>query len=146
MGKTIAIVICDNCKEEFEFKNSSYWLNHSKHYFCNRDCYYEWRKDKTNHPHWQGGEVKMLGYVVIKTIGHPYGNELGYVKRSRLVMEEYMGRYLLPDEAVHHINKDREDDSIENLMYFENNSTHMKYHARVRKQLKKQNQLVMAGV
>ena len=119
-------VICDNCKEEFEWKQSNYCYEVSKHHFCNRDCYYEWRKDYHNNPRWNGGEAKMLGYVFVFKPEHPAANSVGYVKRSRVVMEEAIGRYLKPEEVMHHINGIRDDDRLENLMLFENGSQHQR--------------------
>jgi len=124
-------VICDNCGEEFDKK--AYRLKIDKHHFCCRDCYYEWRKDIKNHPRWKGGKVEMLGYIFVKSPGHPFANDCGYVKRSRLVMEHHLGRYLKPEETMHHINGIRDDDRIENLQLFKTNGKHVSYHAYLRR-------------
>ena len=130
------MVICDNCKEEFEWTRSTYYLRNNKHFFCDRDCYYEWRKDIRNHPHWKGGKVYMLNYEFTKMPDHPFASVTGYVKTARLVMEGFIGRYLDPKEVVHHIDGDVTNNSIENLMLFANKSEHQKHHWLIRKQKK----------
>jgi len=125
---------CDVCKRIY-YKT---YVNvvRAKHHFCCLDCRREWEKDIKNQPAWQGGEIKRLGYVFIKVKDHPRADILGYVKRSRLVMEELLGRYLNPEETMHHINGDRSDDRSENLMLFKNNGKHQIYHWQIRKSRK----------
>lgn len=66
-------------------------------------------------PSWHGGIIYKRGYVFIYNPKHPH-NDHKYVKRSRLIMEEKLGRYLFTKEIVHHINGIKDDDRIENLI------------------------------
>lgn len=75
--------------------------------------------------HWKGGRIiEKEKYVLIKNNIHPYCNNKGYVREHRLVMEKLIGRYLKPEEVVHHINGDPADNRIDNLQLFANESEH----------------------
>lgn len=94
-----------------------------------------------NHSGEKGGAWK--GGVCINAIGYRkvYNSEATkgrykepYIPEHRLVMEQSLERKLTPKEVVHHINKDKLDNRIENLMLFENDIAHQNYHAQLKKQ------------
>lgn len=62
------------------------------------------------------GRYKENGYILAKVPYHPNANSRGYVAVHRLVMENELGRYLdKRTELVHHIDGNRENNSIDNL-------------------------------
>ena len=66
-------------------------------------------------PNYGGGKyIDDRGYVRVLLPDHPK-NIKGYVYEHRIVMEEYLGRYLQTWESVHHINEIKQDNRIENL-------------------------------
>ena len=66
--------------------------------------------------HWKGGRTRhKAGYIMTRAPGHPRAGQGSYVFEHILVMEEMLGRYLLPDESVHHRNGVRDDNRPENL-------------------------------
>ena len=78
---------------------------------------------------WKGGVKRREdGYIAIWKPKHPFATG-GYVLEHRLVMEKEIGRYLKPEEVVHHKNGIRNDNRIENLQLFKNGSEHQRYHA-----------------
>jgi hypothetical protein len=78
------------------------------------------------HRDWKGGRIiDKNGYVLILCPEHPYASWGGYVREHRLVMEQHLGRYLEPQEIVHHINGDHQDNRIENQEVFSSNAQHL---------------------
>jgi hypothetical protein len=87
-----------------------------------------------NHYHWKGGRsVSVKGYVQLVNKKHPKVTTRGYVYEHRLVMEQMLGRYLEPEEIVHHCNGDKADNRPYNLRLFANTEDHTAYHAKLRK-------------
>lgn len=83
-------------------------------------------------PRWKGGrKVRKDGYIfVVAPDDHPHPsytkpNGLKYILEHRHVMEQHLGRYLEPDEVIHHIDKNPSNNTIENLKLFASHSDHL---------------------
>lgn len=141
---------CELCKEQF----IDYISN--KRRFCSKECasksmslsmsgrcpkgLKKWRKNggkpwnkgligsmsREKNGNWKGGEYKNMGYVYTLFPSHPLSRKNGYVLRSRLIIEKYLGRFTTKQESPHHINKIRNDDRVENLILYKNKSAHNK--------------------
>lgn len=81
------------------------------------------------HPNWKGGkQFDKRGYVYLMKKDHPSCVNGKYIAEHRYVMEQHVGRLLTKEEVVHHINGIVDDNCIENLKLFKNNSEHIKFH------------------
>lgn len=122
--------ICANCKEEFKPSSNhkdcpSCRYHKTKTAIC-KVCSINKHSTKygnciacTNRlkPNYGKGRYLKRGYVMVFQKGHPrsQGSGKNYVFEHILVMEKHMGRYLEPDETIHHKNGVRHDNSIGNL-------------------------------
>lgn len=75
------------------------------------------RRGLPRSPNWQGGKWKIESSNTWFTYApkHPRSNHAGAVMTHVLVAEGRIGRYVRPHEHVHHLNRDRDDYSPENL-------------------------------
>lgn len=89
----------------------------------------------------KGKAYTPIGYIRVYKPEHPYTGSNGYLFQHRLVMEETLGRYLLPNEKVHHINHIKDDNRPENLM-LTNLVEHGRLHSTGRKQTEEAKQKV----
>lgn len=84
------------------------------------------------HWSWKTGKSYSNGYRVCIAPNHPRvrGKKTNYVYEHILVAEEKIGRYLLPDEVVHHIDGDKTNNDPGNLLVCANQAEHMLVHAQ----------------
>lgn len=81
---------------------------------------------------WRGGrKTRKDGYVlVVAPEGHPYPSDryghTAYILEHRHVMEQHIGRFLEPQEVVHHIDRNPRNNAIENLVLYKNQSEHIR--------------------
>ena len=95
-------------------------------------------------PIWKSDEkISLYGYRLIRDLNHPFRNCDDFVFEHRIVAEKFLlnrdnsveinGKlYLSPLYEVHHIDRDRLNNSPENLMVL-TKSEHMKLHHAERK-------------
>lgn len=79
-----------------------------KRFFCSREC--RWQ----SHQHTK--QRNAAGYILVFIgRGAPGANKTGHIFEHRLIMQEALGRPLLPEENVHHLNGVKDDNRRENL-------------------------------
>jgi hypothetical protein len=103
---------CELCGQQWEATNKDLSVRR----FCGVACRNRYiSKGNVKNGYW----VDKDGYAIKDINGKHY-------RLHRLVMEQKLGRKLLKEEQVHHINGTRLDNSIENLELFESRSKHLR--------------------
>lgn len=74
----------------------------------------------SDHPNWRGGYIQKNGYRLVRR----YGEE---VYEHRWIMEQHLGRKLNSNEIVHHLNGNKTDNRVENLVVW-NQAEHVAHH------------------
>jgi hypothetical protein len=121
---------CCACKKSFR-------AYEKKRKFCSKACFgkaqrgriiSEITRKRLIESHKRCLKVKAAGgYVAIYLPDHPDANG-NYVLEHRLEMEKHIGRRLSQGEIVHHIDGDKSNNHISNLILFPNHSAHTKFH------------------
>ena len=104
------------------------WREVSK--YCSRAC--QWKNNGKNQGQDIDHEVWWLGnkgYIDGKVWRD---GKCIKIRQHRWVMEQHLGRPLLPSEELHHINEDKTDNQIENLE-FKEHGRHTSDHSKTRR-------------
>lgn len=105
--KSITNSSCQFCNKAFYAPPADLRKGWGK--YCSRSCRAKARTG-TASGRWTGGRTFTAnGYIRLNSVdGKPQ-------LEHRVVMQQHLGRPLLPSEHVHHINRDKTDNRIENL-------------------------------
>jgi hypothetical protein len=88
------------------------------------------KKSGKDHPNWKGGRIRTnQGYYLLYLPDHPLCESKGYVLEHRYVWEQYNIAILLPWAEVHHKDKNRDNNNIDNLEAM-TYSQHLSLHKR----------------
>ena len=135
---------CDNCGKDFWYRGRHATRN--KHFFCCYDCYIGFKTMKVEVPCDLCGALFMKkrsdiwrtdrnfccekcyrDYMSLNRqsiIGLHYNGKAVY----RMMIEHELGRRLLPEETVHHIDGNHKNNALSNLLVV-SESEHQKIHA-----------------
>src|SRR3990167_4772291 len=82
---------------------------------------------------WKGGRiVTTQGYIAIWLPAYPTSNKR-YVLEHRYLMEQRLKRSLNRNEHVHHINGNKQDNRIENLIVLTSSAHQHRHHPKIHK-------------
>lgn len=107
--------ICKNCGKEFRTNPAYIRRTPNQNRFCSYECHHTFMR----------GEVRESEYI--DASGYKIVLGLTCEKRTRYhrwIMEEKLGRKLKKTEHVHHINGNRLDNRLENLMVLDEKVHH----------------------
>lgn len=104
-----SLIKCDFCGNEFE----RHECHIREHNFCSQNCHVEWQRIYTKGAmatRWKGGVHIQDGYIFHKQ------EDGSYKAEHRLVVEKALGRPLRSDEIVRHLDENKQNNHIDNLI------------------------------
>lgn len=111
---------CGYCYKEFPIKRKRYKINAIN--YCTKKCYHAHRKSTGNYKQWRQGQ-----------------------RIARKVVEQLIGRPLLPKAEVHFIDNNNKNTNPDNLILFPSHSEHLKHHHKLRQNIKKNKEIENKG-
>ena len=127
--------VCALCGKLFMKKRIEMHMNN----FCCRDHFYRWNSERISDYNRSKNPMNMPGGVLISRVrrsnmlrgrgqGKSYRKLLGR-HEHRVVAESILKRPLRKDEVVHHIDGNKQNNAVDNLMVFASQAEHVKYHS-----------------
>ncbi len=124
---------CEECQKLFQSVYLSYLHEgvRKRRRYCSRKCAMD--------VHGREATARRLKKIVpadpnfyIKLLmpEHPRGQVNGYVDEHIILAEQALGKYLPPKAEVHHVDRNRQNNSLGNLVICENKKYHRLLHAR----------------
>jgi HNH endonuclease len=88
-----------------------------KRELCHTHYRQQWRTGQTQPIRQSDGRRvdPVSGYAYVRAPGSLEAKKGGWGLEHRVVMSNHLGRPLWPDESVHHVNGQRDDNRLENL-------------------------------
>ncbi len=127
------ITTCDNCGKTIKVYGRR--AQALKFHFCNRDCSRDHQSKRMAELNRQLNPERMTEETRAKLreahkdsgTGKTYAKTYGR-HTHRVVAEQMLGRPLKKGEVVHHIDGNKRNNDPTNLMIFENQAAHAKFH------------------
>lgn len=108
----ISSYVCLFCKKTFSVKKGK-----RKPKFCSLQCFGKNQKKPF---------IIKKGYLKILLPDHPRADKKGYVFEHIVIMERFLGRMIERPEEIHHIDGNRANNLISNLILYPDHKTHMR--------------------
>lgn len=128
--------ICFICGKQFNTTVTE--INRGGGLTCSRECYFKRFKmivKKGKESPYYKEKIKANGYLKIHAPNHKRADNKGLVFEHIIKIEEHIGRNLLENEVVHHLDENKTNNKIENLLLMYG-SEHIKLHHFLRRQNK----------
>jgi hypothetical protein len=125
---------CDECKKIYRPTSKKIGIK-----YCSQVCSNNARRGKPIK-----GFRYSWGYKYIFMPSHPFANDGRYVAEHRLEMEKKIGRYLKPEEIVHHINGNKLDNTITNLAIVDRKEHALMHYPEMELKLKEANKFYLS--